>query len=273
MLRAPFPCIFLAVALGLVLAACQSDKKETSPSAADDPYAGWKTYTNGTLRVHYPEGHPMAAHVEEMAHVFPALMRRDAQFFQVPVPTDTIEVYFYTGVGHGHKITGTYYPYADTSVIHFWLPSNYGPIMAQLMLKRWYPGEPKFRFLKHGVRALLEFAGVNYHQRTQELIDSGKFVSLAELAADTASDDYPDTESEQIRRALGASFVDFLVVHEGIRAFGMMYSSPLPFDSTVQRMFSVSADSLQQLWLNFVPLGAHPEELGRLPREAPPAVP
>lgn len=262
MLRSSNPLICVLIGAILTFAGCSSEQPESESAQAPDPYADWKTYTYNNFVIHYPEAHPREQYVAEMAQIFPALMRRDAQFLRIPAPTDTIHVYYYTGVGHGDEITGTIYPHvADSATIHFWLPGNYGPLMAKLMILRWQNTEPRFEFLKHGLLALLDFTGVNYHEKTMTLIDLGKFIPLNELAADTSGDEYFETEPEKIQAAEAASFVDFLVFRYGSDALNAMYRADAPFDQVVQGMFSISVDSLETLWLNFVPQAANPEQL------------
>lgn len=228
-----------------------------APERPSEPYKGWATYTFENVRVHYPPDHPKADIVYDMVKVYLTLLRRDAQFFRMPVPLDTVEVYFYTGVGHGDAVTGTIYPHVDSSGIHFWLPGNYGPMMAGYMLRKWEAGEPRHEFLREGVVKLLDFTGRNYHQLTVELVAGDRFVPLRELAADTmfTIDTDPD------RAAEAASFVDFIAYTYGIDMLKTMYTSMEPFDMVVERLFSMPVDSLEGRWLDLARRAVHPEQV------------
>ncbi len=254
-------------------AACSKDEKPEQPSGEagvriggrdtamtverpKEPYKGWTTYTFRNIRVHYPPDHPRADYVYDMVKNLEALLRRDAQFFGIPVPQDAapVPVYFYTGVGHGNSVTGTIYPHVD-SVIHLWLPGSYGPLAAGYMLQRWVPGEPKHKFLKHGVMKLLDFSGKNYHEWTVGLIQTDKFVPLRELGIDTAF----TIDTDPDRAAEAASFVDFVVFTRGIETLRMLYTSVEPFETAVQGVFGVPVDSLETQWLGLTRQVVSPE--------------
>lgn len=221
-----------------------------------EPYKGWATYTFQNIKVHYPPEHPRADLVPDMVRSYEALLRRDAQFFRIPVPRDTVEVYFYTGVGHGNKVTGTIYPHVD-SVVHQWLPGNYGPLAAGYMLQRWQAGEPKHEFLKQGAMKLLDFTGRNYHQLTVDLVAARKFVPLRELAADTAFtiDTDPDRAGE------AASFVDYVVFTHGIEALRTLYTSVDPFETVAEQVFAMPLDTLEARWLDLARRAVNPEQV------------
>ena len=262
----------LAVTVGF-LAGCSSDKEPEPQSESagirfsggdtaaaweppKEPYKGWKTFTRDNVRVHYPADHPKADLLNDMVKTIGTLLRRDAQFFRMPVPVDTVEIYYYTGVGHGKGVTGTIYPHVD-SVIHQWLPGSYGPLVAGYMLQKWQPGEPKHEFLKHGVMRLLDFSGRNYHEWTIGLIGARKFVPLRELGVDTVF----TIDTDLDRAAEAASFVDYVVFVHGIEALRTLYVSVDPFDAAVQGVFGMPVDSVEVRWLDVARRAANLEQM------------
>ncbi len=241
----------LAIVTSLFAVGCSQKEEETSQetsSQTDDPYAGWKTFTYQNIKIIYPPGHPLEYTLSDMAKGYITAINRNCRFFEIDVPFDTLVVYFYTGLGQGREMTGRKYPFADSNAIHFWLPSFYGPTLMQYMLPKWQNIEPKYKFLKHGLIALFDYSGQNYHKSTQGFIDEGKFIPLQKLAEDTTV----DSNTERYQSAEAASFVDFLSYYFGIIGLEMLYRAQAPFDQAVEGIFQMPVDSLQNLWLDFV---------------------
>jgi len=208
-------------------------------------YEGWETYTYDRIKVYYPPTHPRADSMFDAAQVWLTLLERNAMFFGIDVPQDTVVIFYYTGFGQGREMTGREYPFVTDTAIHFWQPSFYGPVMARWVIRKWSDAEPRYPFLKHGLIALLDFSGQNYHRVTVQYVDSGTFIPLRELAVDTAV----NSDKERVQSAEAASFVDFLVFSTSPQEFRVMYESPMRFDALVSRMFKISVDSLEAAWL------------------------
>lgn len=240
--------ILSLVAAALLLCGCSSDEQGDTRGAHDGAtqYADWRTYTYHNIKIHYPPGHPQEDSLHKVAVSFYATATRDTAFFQIPMPDDTINIMYYTGYGHGREATGREYPFLQRDTIHFWLPSYYGPMVARYMIDRWAPGSTAFPFLKHGLMALLDFSGQNYHQSTMRRMEDDQFVPLPKLARDTTV----NVNKERQETAEAASFVDFIVYAYGIEALHALYLAPPPFEQAVEGIFSVPVDSLETLWLN-----------------------
>lgn len=240
---------FLFAALGLVLIpfGC-SQQTEKGKKPTDEKYKGWETFTYENVKIIYPRGHPLVDSFHGMAQGYITAMRRNCQFLGINVPQDTLVVYYYSGFGQGREMTGREYPFADSAAIHFWLPSFFGPTLMQYLLPRWQDVEPKYRFLKHGLIALFDYSGQNYHQSTLNYLKDDQFIPLKELAVDTTVNS--DTERHQSAEA--ASFVDFLDYYFGMDGLNLLYRAREPFEQAVQGIFMMPVDSLERLWLDFV---------------------
>jgi len=255
MIKNPFSRTFILMSLLItaMLVACGNEYDETSAvdepvAAADTLYTDWKTYTYGNIKILYPEGHPHADNLYDMANRYAAVMRQDCLFLGIDPPTDTVNIYFYTGFGQGRKMTGEDYPFADSLGLHFWLPGYYGLPMVKYLIPRWQPAEPRHEFLKHGLLALLDNTGENYHLKTLEYINNSEFIHLRDLAVDTTI----DANTERVQSAMAASFVDFIVYFYGINGLNSLYVSDKDFDTTVESIFRFSVDSLENTWLNVI---------------------
>ena len=243
----------LLLILTVSLASCGGDSEESAatdePTAAVDTlYKDWKTYTYGGIRIIYPQGHPHEDNLYDMANRYATALRQDCLFLGIEPPTDTLNIYFYTGFGQGRKMTGEEFPFADSLGLHVWLPGYYGLPLMKYLIPRWQPNEPRHQFLKHGMMALLDNAGANYHEKTLELINNSEFIHLGDLAVDTTI----DANSERVQSAMAASFVDFVVYFYGQNGLKSLYLSDKDFDTTVQGIFRFSVDSLESTWLNVI---------------------
>ena len=256
--------MLVALAIGLMMISC-GDKGEKKPAGdagtaevdmavGEDFFDDWKTYTYKNIRIVYPEDHPQTGFMEDMAKGYVAATEKDCQFLGIEIPAETLTVYFYTGYGQGMSSTNQEYPFAipDKAVIHFWLPSFLGPTLMQYLLPRWQAGEPQFRFLKHGIIALLDYSGQNYHERTQEFAADTGFIPLVELAVDTNV----NFNEERHQTAEAASFVDFVVYYYGIDALTGLYTAEDSFEAAVDRVFRLPVGELEDLWLGFVEMAA-----------------
>ncbi|HWR82966.1 MAG TPA: hypothetical protein VN285_06670 [Candidatus Deferrimicrobium sp.] len=236
------------MAAALICTFCCSKRQNADTSAASGKYGGWQTFSHQNVRIVYPPGHPLEADIPEMAARYVVSIERNCRFFEMPVPVETLVVMYYSGFGQGPELTGRQYPFAFGDTIHFWLPSFLGPTLMQYLLPKWQNIEPKYPFLKHGLIALLDYSGQNYHSMTQRYLNEGNLIHLAALAADTAV----SSDTERYQSAEAASFVDFVATYFGIKGLEILYRARAPFESAVQGIFMMPVDSLEKLWLGFV---------------------
>ncbi len=240
---------FLLLTLTVALSCLSCSKREENGRfPAGGKYRDWQTFSYRNVKIVYPPGYPSADKFPNVAANYVAGLTRDCRFFEIDVPDDTLVVYFYTGYGQGSEMTGREYPYADSTSIHFWLPSFPGTTLMQWLLPRWQNVEPEYPFLKHGLIALLDYSGQNYHTSTQRYIEQGEFIPLRELAVDTTI----NSDIERYQSAEAASFVDFVSYYFSIDGLTMLYQSRAPFETAIENIFMMPVDSLQGLWLDFV---------------------
>ena len=249
---------FVILLIGNWLTACSSGDsgQKAQTSAVKDStlkeidttaYADWETVTYKRIRFHYPVAHEQMGSFEDEATAFTKALDRCSQFFGVPEP-DIVDVYFYTGPGQCEEITGSVYPFVKDGVVHFTLPSFFGPPMAQLIIQKWAPGPPRFRFLREGAIALLDYSNQNYYQYTQDFVDHDSLIPLAALAVDTTV----NSNKERYQSALGATFVDYFTLRYGIGAFRQLYTTQKPFGDAIEQLTGRTVDRVQKDWLRFV---------------------
>lgn len=212
-----------------------------------DPYADWLTYTYHNYKLRYADGHP---HQDEMHTVITSMERVTPQtcnLLDIPVPTDTITIYFYTGFGQGREITGHEWPYIVGDTFHLWRPSYPQVPMVEYLLRKWQNYVPKFKFVQIGMMVLLDYSGVDYHEATLNLLDGGVLISLADLAVDTAINPY----GERWQSVEAASFMAYLLDYYGTDGLLGLYRATGTFEKTTMGLFSKTPATLQEEWLHY----------------------
>ncbi|MBU8934980.1 MAG: hypothetical protein KOO62_13420 [candidate division Zixibacteria bacterium] len=228
----------------VLLWGCSGEEQESS-SKLKTPYDDWKTYSYQNIEIRYPVGHLQEGTFEDISRVYQTMIKRACGLLHINVPGDTLRIIYHTGFGQGRELTGHEYPYATGDTIFFWLPSFYGPTLMQYLIPRWHPEEPRHIFLKHGLIALLDFSGQNYHTSTARHIHTDRFIPLAELAVTINV----NSDTERYESAMSASFVDYIIYTYGIKTFDSLYLSQRSFEDEVRNMLDLSLDSLQEQWL------------------------
>jgi len=257
--------IFLAVCLFFGCSGKDKSQKENAGTSGNQsfthiyqnrgPYKGWERYRFLDIVLIHPPDHPQQDHFEDIAKIFSALVKRTSTFLKI-TPPDSIIIYFYTGVGHGMTVTGRDTPFSDGTVIHFWFPSFYGPPIVKHLLPLWYQGEPEHEFLKHGIIALLDGSGQNYHLETLKFIDSGTYIPLRRLSVDTTI----NVDFERYQSAEAASFVDYIVYAYDIGFLKILYASKGSFSGDVESTFHMPVASLERQWQVFLKIIVAPKK-------------
>ena len=245
--------VVFALLGGLMGASCGGERRPKV--LADSKFDGWLCYRHQNVRIFYAPGHPQEAGFPDIAAGYAKALAAVCRTLDMPVPTDTIDVIFYTGWGQGQEMTGKEYPFVEDDVIHFWVPSYLGVTFMHWLLPRWVPDQPRHQFLRHGLITHFDHSGHDYHLTTLKFVKAGVFIPLAELAVDTSIDS--NTERRQSSEA--ASFVSFVLGHYGPDVLKGLYQSQVPFDTLTSQALGVTVDSLEQLWLTFADLNVPPE--------------
>ena len=245
-------CLTIACILVFVsFLACLStpDEPRLGDGGRLDPrYNNWETTTFANIRIKYPAGHLHADGMADLARGYPGAIIRDCRMLEIPVPTETLTVIYYTGLGQGEEWTGHDYPFVVDSTIYFWLPSFLGPTIAHYLLPKWVDSEPRYQFLRHGLISLLDESRQNYHEFTGSYLDTAGFMPLVELAVDTTI----DSNRERLQSGMAASFVDFILYTYGQPLLKALYKADEPIEFAVPELLDISVDSLQAEWLNLV---------------------
>lgn len=212
-----------------------------------EPFKDWVRDRYDNVVFIHPPNHLHQEKFPEVAKIFSALAKQTCLFLRLE-PPDSLVIYFYTGVGQGLTITQRSTPFSDGKVIHFWFPSYYGPPIVKHLLPKWSKVEPRHKFLKDGIIALLDGTTNNYHEATLKFIDSGTFIPLRRLAVDTTI----NVDMERHQSAEAASFVDYIVYAYDVNYLKQLYESQGGFSAEVEHIFMLKIPKLEEQWLTFV---------------------
>ncbi len=213
----------------------------------DPKFAGWIFFEGKNVRIFHAPGHPLDTSFSQIAGNYEKSTKRVCDLLGIEIPADTLTVIYYTGYGQGREMTGREYPFVENGIIHFWLPSYLGPTLVQYLMGHFSTVMPKHIFLQHGMIALFDFSGQNYHASTSGYVKSKDFIPLEKLAVDTSI----NSDTERLQSAEAASFVAYILANYGASRLKTMFESQASFPQMVQELFYEPIDSLQSNWLNF----------------------
>lgn len=217
-------------------------------ASTESNYNGWLTYHTEKVRITYPPGLPAEPYIDDAAEWYGKRISDIGALLRVPPPADTLQVYYYTGYGHGLAATGREYPYATPEAIHFWLPGTYGPTLTEFLLQNWKVEGPKSRFLLEGFKTLLDYSGQNYYLVAKHYIDLDSALSLRALSMDR----FINSDSERYQSVFAAMFVDYIMYAYGVDGIHRLYVSPLPFPEALLELTGMSMEEIEPVWYQFI---------------------
>lgn len=227
----------------LILASC--GKKETKIDPAK--YEGWKLYSYGHFDIHYNPRSSWATQMAELARGYERFLTEICSILEMPVPEDKIDLYIYLPGPEGKEITGRVLPFSTATAIHWDAMYPYGYQLTKFLLakKGIEPGD--FRAMNEGVPHLLDFSGINYHDKTNRLVNSGKFVPLVELGDNNRF----DSLAFPIKRAEAASLCGFIMYNYGLERLFMLWNSSVGWQRSIETIFQTPIDEFEKKWLEF----------------------
>ena len=218
------------------------------PPWEDTIFADFVTIKHANFALHYPATHQHADQMVPAAEGYKTALAKVSEMLGMPEPTDTIHVYALTGPGQGRIMSGNPFPFGDSQAVYYWPNYSRGPSLMQHLLYKYFGGRSKHEIMNHGLIALFDFGGTNYHATTLEFLREGEFIPLAKLVEDTLM----NSTIERYQSAEAGSFVAFLLAFHGTTGVKAIYDAPLPFAYAVQSNLKIGVDSLQREWITFI---------------------
>ena len=248
--------VFCLILITLLFLATGCSQKGPLERLQGEPtYAGWEIYYHKNFKMLHPPDHLHKDYFEVTCEGYLKAAERIAKVLEIPPFTDTLYVVYYTGFRQGRELSGQRWPHVADGVIHFWQPAYAGVTLTDFLLPSWSSKNPTGHVVWHGLRALLDFSGRNYHAETQELLDNDEFIPLIDLAVDTNM----LSDSERIQSGEAASLVAYILAAYGIPELKQLYESTVPFHEAVGKCLGTTVDTLQEDWLEYVRLSLPPD--------------
>lgn len=214
----------------------------------DPKFATWKRAEFENVVVYFPPEHIHAAQMPQGAKEYKGAMVKISGMLGMPVPTDTVRIFYFTGPGQGYAVTGRDFPYGDSLAVYYWPNYSRGVSLMQRLFYSYFGTWSGQRIMHHGLIALFDYAGTNYNQSTIEFLRDTFFIPIGRLAQDTVM----NSDMERYQSAEAASLVAFLLGSRGAITLQALYHATIPFDQAVQQNLGISVDSLQKEWIAFL---------------------
>lgn len=234
---------------------CSPEEKKQEGKIAAEPqlahpeqYEAWEVFRYNKIQILHPNDHHLVHSFPQMADWYDKHIPNICTYLGLPLYTDTLHIYYYTGYGQGEAMTGRGYPFATPKAIHFWLPGTYGSTFVEFFLQQWKAGEPKHRFLKEGLKTLFDYSGQNYFAIVRYFQSVDSQLTLRRLVEDP----YISSDSERFQSAYAATFADFLNYSYGSVKFKALYQSDEDFENALEETIGLDIDSTEVLWQRFI---------------------
>jgi hypothetical protein len=101
--------------------------------------------------------------------------------------------------------------------------------------------------MNEGIPHLLDFSGINYHDKTNRLVNSGKFVGLADLGDNNRF----DSLAFPVKRSESASLCGFIMYNYGNERLFMLWKSSVDWQRSIETIFQTPLDEFEKKWLDF----------------------
>jgi hypothetical protein len=228
----------------LFAASCGDDQPEVE---SVPQYEGWTRYTYGHFIINFSPSTIYSTDKAKFARGYERYLTKLCEMLEMPVPDDKIHFYVYSQKKEALNITGRDTPFSNDTDIHWAGEYHYGYPLTKFLLNRQGISPGQFEVFNEGIAHLLDFSGKNYHDRVSELVDSGKFVGVAELGDNAVF----DTLALDIKRPESASLIGFIMYNYGLDRLFMLNSSLAGWEVTIETLFHMKIDVFQQSWLDF----------------------
>lgn len=229
---------------GLLLA-LSCGKNETRTET--DQYEGWTKYSYGHFIMNFSPTSRYSAKKASVAKGFERFLTEICEMLEMPVPEDKIYLYVYSGGGEAKTITGRDVPFSNDTAIHWAGLRPYGYQLTKFLLAQKGVPQSKYHVLNEGIANLLDFSGINYHDRANRSVNSNKFVRLIELG----DNDVFDTMGGYIQRSESASLAAFIMFGYGPDRLFMLSASLADWKESIETLFQMEIDQFEESWLQF----------------------
>lgn len=238
--------IIPAIIIGImVLSSCGKD--EPGAEAEKTRYADWVDYSYGNFNIHFSPTSKWLSNSSDLAQGYNRFLKEICAILEMPIPTEKIELYVYSPGVDALDVSGRKVPFFNETEIHWAGLYPYGYQLTKFLIakKGFKPG--KFHVLNEGVPHLLDFSGVNYHDKANRLVNSGQFIPVSDLGNNQKFDSLPFP----VRRSESASLSGYIMFHYGVNRLFMIWSSTEEWTTSIETIFQMPVAEFEDKWKGF----------------------
>ena len=241
-MRRIFHAAIMAAMLTMVLS-CGKDEPKFDPAN----YKDWSKYSVGHFTTYCDPKSVWASQLKELTQGYDRFLTEISAILEMPVPEQHIDLYVYAPGPQNKEMTGRDLPFFTDSTIHWDGLYPYGYEITKFLLAKKGIEPGKFRVMNEGVPHLLDFSGFNYHDKANRLVNSGKFVGLAELGDNARF----DSIAFSVRRAESASLCGYIMYNYGLERLFMVWKSSVDWQRSIETIFQLPIDDFEKQWISF----------------------
>lgn len=246
--------VFLLVG-ALIVSSCGRSEPRINPAN----YKDWIKVEKAHFTFYCSPKSTWKDKMEDLANGYERFLKEICAILEMPIPDGKIDMYIYSSDLEVKDLTGGKDPFSTEHSIHWGGMYPYGYQLTKFLLEKKGIKPGKFRVMNEGVPNLLDFSGFNYHDKTNRLVNSKRFVHLAELGDNARFDSLDFT----LRRAEAASLCGFIMYNYGLERLFMLWQSSVDWKKSVESIFQVPMDDFEKYWLDFARLNC-PDSQGTM---------
>lgn len=233
----------LIIVTGLLLSCGSKDES----AELSEKYADFERYTYGHFDIYFMPKSGWRNYKADIGQGYERFLTEICSLLEMPIPEDTIKLFIYLPSKEAVEIAGHEIPFSDDKSIHWAGYYPYGYELTKFLLRRKGVKPGRFHVLNEGLPHVLDFSSINYHDKTNRLINSQLYTPLANLGDNEIFDSLKFSD----RRSQSASLCGFLMYNYGLDRLLMLWQSKRPWKESVETIFQMPIDEFEDSWKTF----------------------
>ncbi len=232
----------IACLLIVTLSAC-----DDTPKIDRSGYDKFLQYEHGRFVFYISPESKYFSQKELIGRSYSRFLGELCDLLEMPIPEDKISLYVYSGMLECLNITGQDSPFSFKHEIHWGGGYPYGYQLTKYLLEQKGVGQGPFQVVNEGIPHLLDFSGLNYHDKTNRLNNSDKIATLDILGDNEQFEELGFSD----RRAMSASFCGYLMYNFGLQRLLMLKESSAEWQRSIETIFQLPLSDLKNGWMIF----------------------
>jgi len=229
----------------MVLVSCGD--RETEKKESENIYEGWVDYTYKHFDIKLSPASRFNANKAELARKYELILEKICEMLEMPVPEGEINLYIFANSAEGRNMLGREIPFSDDTAIYWDGIVPYGYQLTKYLLDKKGLPESRFEVIREGLAHLLDFSGLNYHYRLNQLLVDGEYAALSRLGNNEVFDSLAFNQ----RRFESASLVAYIMYEYGLDHIFRLNASLAEWPEAIETIFNTEIDKFEDDWLDF----------------------